>query len=449
MRNRSIGIVTLALAAGISAAPGAGAADPPEDCLSRAPYVGRDSYHEKPPPLTTTNLSVPVEVVLPWETAVCDGMSLTIRKADGTHLNVVPLTEHGGVSMPPVMTRWGNLSVPRATGAGAWLITKLSRGTESVNHAVAFTVLRGSTTTIDQPATVISPAKTVVTGEVRNYTATGSTAPSPGRKVQITHENPVQVIANTTTGTNGRYRVGIPFTRTTTVRAVAAATTTHAGSQSRIVTSRRYASMPRLSASPAASVNQWWKVTGTAYPGKLWTDLWVWDGTAWRPTSSFGPSAADGTFARWWKPSAPGTFRLKLTVGSGGVALENTPLIRELTVRVTSLQTQPTYLDGHVGPTSAAVVTQGTRMSSYGHLRVRHTTGALGPLAGQAILIQVRPEPTAPWENRGSARTTSTGYLYTNWDMPFGHDVEVRYVYTSPYVTIKDTLLNLGTVHVQ
>lgn len=44
---------------------------------------------------------------------------------------------------------------------------------------------------------------------------------------------------------------------------------------------------------------------------------------------------------------------------------------------------RPSTLDGVADPTTATVVRPGTKMSSYGHLRVMYSNGSTGPFAGQ------------------------------------------------------------------
>jgi hypothetical protein len=424
------------------------AADP---CL-RVPVVGQ-FMNPGTPTLTTHDEVATIVISYFGERELwpdCSGITATVQKADGTHRGVVPFDGGGSTPIPPEWWITAGIPIPLADGAGDWVVTEVTHGTESLPVSVRFRILRGTVTTIDQPATVTSPAKTTVTGLVRRYTSTGSLAAMPaGTPVRIMHQNGTSLIATATTDSAGRYKVLVPFTVNTTMRAVTPDTSAYRGSSSGLVTAYIRAGLVRLVNSSTGYVNVWWRISGLAYPGHLWTTLAYWNGSAWVDTQSFGYSAADGSFTRWWKPAAPGTFRLRISLSNSQV--EGTPIVREKTVTVTSKQTQPTYLSGVVGPTSDPVPVVGSKMSTYGHLKVRYTTGAVGPLANQNVLVQARrlTTPVGPWDNVAGARTTSTGYYYTNWNVGYPEDLEVRVVYTSPYVTIKSAVLNLGVIDVR
>jgi hypothetical protein len=193
-------------------------------------------------------------------------------------------------------------------------------------------------------------------------------------------------------------------------------------------------------------VNRWWRMDGRSAPGSLRTMLWVWNGSFWT-SQSFGPAAADGTFTRWWKPTSTGTHRLRLELS--GPFNSNLPIERQVSVAVRSLQTVPTYLDGRTGSTTGSIVRRSTQMSTFGHLRVRHGNGVVGPFVRQVVSIQARPVGAGAWRQVGTATTTSSGYFHARWLMPYTDDSEVRIAYTSPYETIRSTVLDQGVVDVR
>ena len=417
------------------------------------PHVGYTDVFWQAPDLAIRDvpLAVPVEVQLPDspEPPSCAGMTMIVQKADGSLRTEVPLNRSGGSGSPPRFTAYGYLSVPVADGAGTWVITKVTHGANSRAAHVPFQVGRASVITLDQPATVTGPGKTTVTGSVRRYTSTGSLVASPARAVRIVHANQVQVVANTTTDASGRYRVQIPFTRTTTMFADTAAKGLFGSARTGYYrTAHRRMALTALSASPNATVNSFWKVTGSAFPGKLATSLQYWNGVSWVPTPSGGYTAADGSFARYWKPTKAGTFRVRLSLEGRG--LDNNLLHKEMTVTVRQLPQQPTYVSGTVGPTAGGPVKKGVKMSTFGRLEILRADGTVGPLAGEVVLVQLKRPSETTWTTYSGSRTTSTGYHYANWDVPFEagetFSVAVTYVTTLPRGASSSRIIRTYTV---
>jgi len=110
---------------------------------------------------------------------------------------------------------------------------------------------------------------------------------------------------------------------------------------------------------------------------------------------------------------------------------------------------QPTTLTGTAAPTSGGVIKPGTKMSTYGTLKVMYTSGQTGPFANQQVLVQTRPhaDPAAPYTTVATATTSSTGYYYANWSAP-RVDVDVRVAYRSPYSSIASAFRWLRVVDV-
>jgi hypothetical protein len=288
--------------------------------------------------------------------------------------------------------------------------------------------------TLDQPARTSGTARTTISGVVRRYTSTGALAPSVGRAVSIMHENRSQITTAKTDST-GRYRVTVAFTQNTTLGAVAPATAGYAPASSpNYVTAHKLLAMSYLTAAPIAYVNAFWKVTGSAFPGKLFTSLEYWNGTAWETTQSFGYTAANGSYARYWKPTRTGTFRVRATVS--GDRLDNSPWRREISVTVKQLPQQPTYVSATIAPTAGPPVKYQTKMSSFGYLKIRKADGTLGPLANGYVEVLAKRPADSAWTPVGGSTTTSSGYFYNNWYVPF-HAGEtftavVRYTTTLP-----------------
>ncbi len=446
MRIRSLLAVLALGVAPLTAMPAALASDP---CV-QVPRIGNIHDGRVEPVLTDHDGTASVYMVFGEFPPDCTGATATVRKTDGTHLQVVPFTEYDGTGNPPASTITALVPIPLADGAGDWVVTKVARGTESLTVSVPFHVRRGSTATIEQPATVVLPARTTITGVVRRYTSTGSLAPSAGRIVRVdvapkpdSGTAPRQV-ATATTDSTGRYRVMIAITAPVTFLATVDPTTAYGEARTGEVTANVLASLSPLTAASVAYIGRWWRVSGTAFPVRLYTHLLLWSGSEWVSTTSVGQPAADGSFTRWWKPTTAGSYRLRVVFGTDP-RIVNTPLFRELTVTV---RARPTTITGTADPTVATVVRTGTKMSTYGHLSVMYTTGKTGPFAGQQVVVQIRPRcnTDAGYSTIATVTTTSTGYYYANWNVI--QDVDVRVAFLSPYQSIASSYRWLRVVDV-
>jgi hypothetical protein len=108
---------------------------------------------------------------------------------------------------------------------------------------------------------------------------------------------------------------------------------------------------------------------------------------------------------------------------------------------------RPIWIDGTANPTSATVIRPGTKMSTYGHLRVMYSNGTTGPYAGQRVVVQTRPKGATAYSTVATATTTSTGYYYANWNASI--DVDVRVAFISPYSTIASSYRWIRTIDVR
>ncbi|MFC0629419.1 hypothetical protein [Kribbella deserti] len=334
MRRRlAVAITVLLFSAGVTGPASAATAE--DLCISETPHEGVWAGGfplTEPPAIGADDLQLGIELPLPVDYP-CEGTLATVQKIDGSHRTVVSLDHRGGTGSPPLVTVYGFLTVPLADGFGTWEIVKLQHGTSVRTLSYRFKVVRQSVITVAQPATVTGKGNTVVTGTLQRYTSTGGLVPSPGRVVQVMHVNDQQVLANVTSDTNGRFRALIPFTQTTRFYVKTAKTASYSSARTSYVrTAHRLMAVPTLSASPYAKVGAYWKVSGTVFPGTVQTRTDYWNGASWVWTLSSGPSNADGSFARYWKPTAKGTYKVRLSLVRAG--LDNSPLYRYLTITV-------------------------------------------------------------------------------------------------------------------
>lgn len=392
-----------------------------DPCLAMLPPM--QSYGGDPVSdmLTTTDLRVPVEMQVPAPESVnCDGMTITVERPDGSQRVVVPLTEKVHNEFPTIDTRTGFFTATLAAGAGRWVMSKVTHGANEIATSTSFQVQRGGSLTLDQPARTSGTAKTVVTGLARRYSTTGALVPAAGVTLRILGPNRATVLATARTGSNGRYSVQLALTKATQLFANLQPAGDYVELTAGPVVAHKLLAMSYLTASPTATVNNYWKVSGTAYPGTLFTTLDFWNGSAWQSTQSFGNTAANGSYARYWKPGRPGTFRMRVSVSGPG--LDNSPWSRETTVTVKQLPQAPTYFVGTVvAPTAGLPVLRDSTLSSFGTLKYRRANGTLGPVGNQVVMVYTRRVGESSWTLTNSARTAVSGYFYVRW----GHFYDV------------------------
>jgi hypothetical protein len=384
-----------------------------DPCLG-PPAIYENGYPAEP---ALTDVSrIPIELPYDATQGTCSGVTVTVQRPDGSTVTTVPLTEGGGRFNNPAWL--GYFSPALATGTGDWVITKATRAGNEVTTNVPFRVIRGTALTLEQPARSSGAAKTTFTGLVRQYTPTGGLVAASGRSVQLTVSNDRVVTATARANASGRYAVQLPMTQTATASARAEAISAYSSAYAGPVTAHKLLAMSYLTASKTATVNNYWKVSGTAFPGKLWTTLEFWNGSAWQGTLSFGYTAANGSYARYWKPERPGTFRLRVTVSGPG--LDNAPWRREATVTVKQLPQAPTYFVGTVvAPTAGLPIRQDSTMSTFGTLKYRRANGTLGPVGNQVVEVFARQVGETAWASVSSALTAGSGYFYSRWGMYF------------------------------
>ncbi|GAA1537150.1 hypothetical protein [Kribbella lupini] len=383
-----------------------------DPCLG-TPAVQENGY---PAEAVLTDVSrIPIEVAYDATQGSCTGIAVTVQRPDGSAVTTLPLTLEGGRFNNPAWL--GYFSPALATGTGDWVVTKVTHAGNEAATNVPFHVLRGTSLTLEQPARTSGTARTTFTGLVGTYTSTGSLVPAPGRTVRLIRSDQ-GVVATATPTAGGRYAVQLGLTQALSVEARTDATSTTSAGYAGPVTAHKLLAMSYLTAATTATVNNYWKVSDTAFPGKLWTTLEFWNGSAWQGTLSFGYTAANGSYARYWKPDRPGTFRMRVTVSGAG--LDNSPWRRETTVTVKQLPQAPTYFVGTVvAPTAGLPIRQDSTMSTFGTLKYRRANGTLGPVGNQVVEIFGRRVGESAWVLVGTARTAVSGYFYSRWGLFF------------------------------
>ena len=434
LRRLAILLTTLTVAGSIAAATPAYAVD---DCLG-SPDIGDIQRSMPEPDLRTSDLQVSMFITYPewYPPDYCSGVTAIVQKTDGSSRQVVEFDGRDGTATPPATAVTGRFTVPLATGAGDWIITEVAHGGETLAVAVRFRIFRATTATLEQPATVTSPAKSTLTGVVHQYTATGQRVAGAGRVVRLFGAGAIsgnlRLLGTGRADAQGRYRFQLTISAPSDFRVDVDPTTTHAVAQSETLRARLLAQLSPLTASNRAYVGVWWRVSGRVFPTAVFTYLRLYDGVTWSWTQSFGPPAADGTFARYWKPTTTGTYGLMVDVSGSGP--DNLPIQRYVGPVVVTAR--PTTLTGTAGATNATVIRPGTKMSTFGRLSAMYTTGATGPFASRQVLVQTRPRGriAIPYSTVATATTTSTGYYYTNWTAR--QDVDVRVAFLSPYQSV-------------
>ena len=450
MKHQRSAIGTAALLAAGSVVITAPAAQAVDECLG-TPRFGDINEPGEIPDLAATDGTVRMFIRYSVDSPpdYCSGVSATVQKADGSLRRVVPFNGRDGTGMPPSLAVVAEIPIPRANGAGDWVVIELTHGTETRMLSVPFRVRRASTATIEQPATVTSPTRTTITGVVRQYTSTGVQVISPYRVVRLygagaQSQRPYPQLGTTKTDAHGRYRFQLAISSPAVFQTTVDKTDGYGTASTDPVTARFNAQLSALTASDRAYIGVWWRVGGKAFPASTVTTLERLGDSGWSWTQSFGNPAADGTFTRWWKPTTAGTYRLRVSlVGTGP---ENLPLIRE--VDPVTVTARPTTLTGTAGATNATVIRPGTKMSTFGRLSAMFTTGTTGPFANQHVVVQTRPrgDTTEPYTTVATATTTSTGYYYTNWNAQ--QDVDVRVAYLSPYQSVGSAFRYVRAVEV-
>ena len=441
-RRTIVGVALVAVCGLGGPAPASAVVDPA--CL-KDPVIGGSVLDEDQLPVLKS-ANVPVDVAVVGALLQnCPNTTVT-AKTPGGGLITVPLNLNLPENPPDVPERLGgHLTIPVGYGAGTWHLTKITSGGSSKTLHHPFTVHRGGTVSLDAPATVWAPTQVAVSGKVWHYSSAGLLVPSPNTSVAIVDGaagNPV--LRRLTTNSAGAFSgtVSRPPGLSNFRAEVAPGTYVYTYSQIRTATVNQPFQDWIMGITPAykttAYVNEFWRVDGTTLPWTLWNDLQKPTTAGWVTTGSFGYSNALGQITRWWKPVSTGTYNLRVQLGKNGYQT-NGPLYESVQVTVKSKQTIPTYVDATVKPTNGGTVYADTPMTAYGHLKVRYSNGTIGPFANQRVLVQARAHGETAWSrDLGAVTTDSNGYFLKHFEMGTNVDTDIRFLYLSPYVTIKN-----------
>ena len=432
-------ILALVLVLGYVLAPMPASAAVDPDCL-KDPYVGNTPMGNPVVPMLKTK-NEPVDIgIIGALLADCPNTSVTARTPGGG-LITVPLNVNLPQGILPERLG-GHLNLPLGYGAGLWQLTKITSGgtTKTLHHP--FDVYRGAEVTLNNPATVAAPNPVTFSGTVKRYTSTGALVPSPNTAVAIS------VLKNLTTNSAGAFSgtAALPPGET----AFRATSVLGAASPIRIATVTEplppvQTELNAILFKSVAYVNEWWRVDAVTTPGTRYNELQKPTEDGWKSTGSYAYSTSAGKLTRWWKPVAPGTYPLRLRAGGSSTVyhLLSRPIV------VTSKQTIPTYVDAKVKPTNGGTVYGGTPMTLDGHLKVRYSNGTIGPYAGQSIRIQARETGTSTWTTTiATLKTSSSGYFITHWAMRYQSNIDIRFLFLSPYVTIKNSQIIKSNIQV-
>ncbi len=220
----------------------------------------------------------------------------------------------------------------------------------------------------------------------------------------------------------------------------------------------RRASTVSLQVSPATlptrpraiGVVRYWNYQGveTPSPGRtvvIRTPDTAVNGREWFPGKALATTTTDSA----------GRYSVTLPIGSTQYVIADVPGTTALgyvfTPFVSPVLTtvyHPTYLTGRAAPTNTTVARPGSKMSTYGHLSVVYNSGKTGSFAKQTVLVQIRPlsNPGLGYHTVATAVTTSAGYYYANWNIPY--DADVRVAYLTPYQYIRSSFRYLARVDV-
>ncbi len=328
MRYRTLALAAAVAVTGFTVPAQAAVAD---RCLDAPAGFQIPGYVE--PYLADKPLQMPVALTTGYPSSECTGLTATVERPDGSRTTVA-LDKDGesGAPEPPIFLRYGTVTIPVATGAGVWRIVAINRGAETRAVNESMRVYRKVLLTLDQPARTSGAVKTVATGTARRYTAQGTLAPMTGSKLTVYRLPYNAVLGSGTVDASGRYAIPLGITQQTTFYTQYNDPTPHYYPTADAVTAHKLLAMSYLKFAATTKVNALWSVSGTAFPGKLHTALEIYNGKAWVAAGSAGDTAANGSYARYWKPTRAGSFRLRVVVSGPG--LDNSPWNREAVVTV-------------------------------------------------------------------------------------------------------------------
>lgn len=373
---------------------------------------------------------------------VCADTVLTFRTPTGAVRNV-PLPRFSPFA---TFGHYENLKLGSAD-TGLWQLTGIRSGSQNrqVVPPKPFWIYRKTVVLLDHLPVATAGTYANVTGRVVSYTRDGTPAPYLGARVLLTSANLdgggyQHDLGTARTDSRGRFSLRMRVTRSQLIRAVVGSFAPYAADSDVAPlyagTGIQLLSLQEIPVSGGVTV-----VTGRTRPGnrRVLLDLGMGgEEDAWGQTVSSATSRADGWFSLRYR--ATGYPWRMLRVRIAGTELQD---LRETTAA------HRTTLTGVTGGTHTTVIRPGTKMSSFGRLKVTYNNGVTGNFPNQTITVQTKPRgiPTAVFTTVATARTTTTGYFYTNWTAR--QDVDVRIAYFTPYPTFQWAVRSQGFLDVR
>lgn len=387
-------------------------------------------------------------------------LTVVLRGADCTDGGTVSLVDPTGATSTVPFTSWdpgdannpefsiAHSRVPLATGAGTWRIVALHHGGASATLPTPYSVVvtRAYSLVLDAESLVVpAGSRAVVYGTLGRYNARGTVDPAgAGLRVRYFSYPLLDADGGNTssaalTDASGRFHATLALPVSSLVE-VTADTTSYVGDTITVVMQRQ---VRILSADPEPSQNSPRTIRATAWPAGAPVSLELYhpDTSSWQRIA-YGHSDTSGTVSLADnQPFGVGSQRLRVVVYSND---DYPSAVQEFT-RVIKYATA---LDGVTGATSATVIKPGTKMSTYGHLKISRS-GVSSGYAGQRVDVQTRPRgTTTAYKTVVSATTTgTTGYYYANWIVRA--DVDVRVQFLSKDADVKNVWKYIRVVDVR
>lgn len=318
--------------------------------------------------------------------------------------------------------------------AGRWRLTAMKSDgvTRQLATPATFWVLQKVVVQLDHlPPTPVG-GSLPISGTVTVFTRNGQQVPFTARNVALTSTN-IDGEGGTSLGTvktdaHGRFKLTVPVQSTRIIRATTADAEPFASDTD---TTMAFAGkgIQLTSAYQVPPLGGLTTVKGRTVPGGQSVVLeshyrtYTPDPTQWNSVATV-TSGADGRFSITYRSNS--TIEQLMRLRINGTSLEDV------------YETEPahrTTLTATTGGTHTTVIKAGTKMSSYGRLKVTFDNGLLGNYANQQVVVQTKARGAALFRTVATTRTTSTGYFYTNWTAK--QDADVRVAFLSPYRTVQ------------
>lgn len=363
---------------------------------------------------------------------ICPTAAVTVQRADGTLRQRVALTRVW--EGPDSWGTYGDFAAPVRNGVGTWLITHIHDGanTRKLAKPKTFVVQRATVIPMRRIGWSSAGKPFSLSATAWVYTSTGKPIPLTRTKIEVLGRardgSPINHrLALLSTDSAGRFRFTNRFPEeyqlSFNVRSanplIASSDTVrevlfHPGV---LITSR---------SRPVVGVPM--TINGYAGPGVRTLGITIAHETGgYTDTGIRATSRADGTFTIRYTPTSTDYQRLFVATPPGTKWSADPYDQGDLEIYPGK---PPVKLTGITTLTEDAVARPGSKLSSYGHLRLTDGAAASAPYGGKSVLVQMRPKstPTAPYKTVATATTTRTGYYYVNWRASVDADIRVAHV---------------------